>query len=165
MSPVQLLVQKSEDERSELVNLCLVIRRLSEARLARERPTMNACPDRKPGHVGTSSSNEADVGSLALLPPGTTAGVEAAGFDLTLANVDGTIVALLGPCLRCGSPLAGAALSHDVLTCLHCGWQYDLERGAVVGLPALRLHRYEVRVEGGRMFVPAELFDDAPRTT
>ena len=134
-------------------------------RLARDRMTIHACPKDEPGRAAALGSEDVDVGALTLLPPGTTMGVEAAGFDLTLANVGGTIVALVGPCLRCGSPLAAAALGHDVLTCLHCGWQYDLERGAVVGLPALRLHRYGVRVEGGRMFVPAEFFDDAPRTT
>ncbi len=120
---------------------------------------MNACPGELHAEAAPSSVEDVDVGSMAMLPPGATLAVEVADHDLTLANVDGAVFALVGPCLRCGSPLASAAVRHEVLTCLHCGWQYDLERGAVVGLPALRLSRFPVRVAGGRMFMSAEFFD------
>lgn len=125
--------------------------------------TMNACHEDAQAVAAPSEPKDVDVGSVTMLPPGTTMKVEAPDRDLALANVDGAIFALVGPCLRCGSPLAAGAVRHEVLTCLRCGWQYDVERGAVVGLPALRLQRHRVRVDAGRLLISADLFDTTPR--
>jgi len=97
-----------------------------------------------------------DAGALADLPPGSTMRAPFGDAELTLANIDGRVVAVVDLCLRCSSPLSSGALRDSTLICLHCGWQYDLERGEVVGLPALKLERHAVRVENGRVLVMNE---------
>jgi len=74
-------------------------------------------------------------------------------------NMDGDVVAIGDLCLRCGSPLSTAALAGAQLTCSTCGWQYDMRRGCVVGLPALAIERHEVRVENGHLFVAVGVLD------
>jgi nitrite reductase/ring-hydroxylating ferredoxin subunit len=95
----------------------------------------------------------ADVGSLAQLPAGSTMRLTVGASDLLLVNIDGRVVAIGDLCLRCGSSLSTASLTGCVLTCGGCGWQYDVERGCVDGLPSLRTEMHDVRVDAGRLLV------------
>ena len=106
--------------------------------------------------AGPETPRGVDVGALADVPPGSTKRAPFDEAELTLANIDGRVLAVVDLCLRCSSPLSSGALRGPTLTCLHCGWQYDIERGEVVGLPALRLERYAVRVEDGRMLITTD---------
>jgi nitrite reductase/ring-hydroxylating ferredoxin subunit len=73
--------------------------------------------------------------------------VRAGEFAIALYDVDGRVLAIDDPCIHCGSSLAAGTRDAAIVTCGRCGWRYDIVSGAVVGLPALRLERYPVRIE------------------
>ena len=110
--------------------------------------------------VGNGAPDEAgfvEVGCSAQLPPGANMRVTVGETDLTLVNVDGRVVAVGDLCLRCGGSLSAARLSSGLLTCTGCGWQYDVVRGCVEGLPNLRIEMHEVRSEDGRLLVASAI--------
>ncbi len=76
-----------------------------------------------------------------------------AGVAIALFDVDGRIVAIDDLCPRCGASLAGGRQEGGHVACGGCGWRYDLSTGAATGLPALRLDRFAVRIEGGEVLV------------
>jgi len=94
-----------------------------------------------------------EVGTLDQLPPGAALRIAIGETELALVNVGGHVVAIGDLCLRCGDTLSTSALSGTHLTCGKCGWQYDVERGHVVGLPALAIETHEVRVDDGHLFI------------
>jgi nitrite reductase/ring-hydroxylating ferredoxin subunit len=94
-----------------------------------------------------------DAGPLNALLPGTASRVAREGHDIALANDRGTVFAFANLCLRCGHALSDGTLAGGLLACGHCGWQYELERGCVVGLPGLKIEMHRVRIEDGRMYV------------
>jgi nitrite reductase/ring-hydroxylating ferredoxin subunit len=99
-----------------------------------------------------------EIGTLDQVPPGAALHVEVGDAELALINLDGHVVAVGDLCLRCGTRLSITALAGAQLTCSGCGWQYDVEQGCVVGLPALAIEKHEVRVDGGHLFVAAATF-------
>jgi nitrite reductase/ring-hydroxylating ferredoxin subunit len=107
--------------------------------------------------LGSGVAGLAEVGSLAQLPTGTTMRVVVGASELLLVNVGGRVVAIGDLCLRCGSSLSTASLSGRVLTCGGCGWNYDVERGCVDGLPSLRTEMHDVRVDDGRLLVSSAI--------
>ena len=98
-----------------------------------------------------------EVGTLAQLPPGSTMKVAVGHVDLTLANLDGTVVAVGDLCLRCSQSLSTGTVSRGVLTCSCCGWQYDLSRGHVLALPALKIEMHDVNIEEDRLLVSSSI--------
>ena len=98
-------------------------------------------------------SGFAEAASLAQLLQDGLLRVTVGDLDIALTSVDGNVVAVGDLCLRCSSSLASGTLGRRKLTCARCGWQYDLARGCLAGLPALRIETHEVRVVEGRLFV------------
>jgi len=83
------------------------------------------------------------------MAPGSRLLLETASGAVALFEVAGTVHAIEDGCLRCGATLLDGALEGRVVTCRTCGWQYDVARGCLVGLPELRLATYKVRVGVG----------------
>ena len=75
--------------------------------------------------------------------------VMAACDAVALFQVDGLVVGLSNWCLRCGSSLGSGAVRNSQVACPGCDWRYDLATGAVVGIPALRVDMFDVRVIDG----------------
>ena len=94
-----------------------------------------------------------EAASLDQLPPDGLLRVTVGDLDIAMARVDGHVVAVSNLCLRCSGSLASGTVRRRKLTCVRCGWQYDLARGCLAGLPALRIEAHEVRVVDGRLFV------------
>lgn len=92
-----------------------------------------------------------DAGLLEQFAPGAIARVAGDIQDIALVNDRGTVFALTDLCLRCSHALSQGTLSGGLLTCPNCGWQYDVGRGCVASLPALRVEMHAVRIEGGRI--------------
>lgn len=118
----------------------------------RHTVTMSDRPD-DPPCLTAAVSGYLEVGTLDQVPPGAALHVAIGGAELAVINMNGHVVAIGDLCLRCGSPLSDAELAGAQLTCSGCGWQYDVEQGCVVGLPALAIERHEVRVDDGHLFV------------
>lgn len=98
------------------------------------------------------------VASMAELPPGEKLGVEVAGREIFLCNVEGTIHALEDCCPHQGARLSdvGHLRPGQVMCVLH-GACFDLTTGARLAPPAPRdIHRFPVRVESGAIFVEVE---------
>lgn len=115
-----------------------------------------------PPCLATAVSGFLEVGTLDQVPPGAALQVAIGEADLAVINMDGQVVAIGDLCLRCGSPLSTAALAGTQLTCSGCGWQYDVEQGCVVGLPALAIEKHEVRVDDGHLFVAVAALESRP---
>jgi 3-phenylpropionate/trans-cinnamate dioxygenase ferredoxin component len=88
------------------------------------------------------------VANLSDLAPGAAKAVEVAGTLIALFNVGGTVFALDNTCLHQGGPLGEGMLEGDVVTCPWHMWEYNVRTGEKVGNSALKVSRYEVRVEG-----------------
>lgn len=94
-----------------------------------------------------------DVGPVERVGPGSTLRAAVGDAEVTVVNAGGRLFAVGDLCLRCGASLSDARVGDGQLTCGGCGWQYELEGGFVVGLPALHTAMHEVRVADGHIFV------------
>lgn len=88
------------------------------------------------------------VASLGDLKPGAAMKVEVSGKEIALFNVGGTVCALDNTCLHRGGPLGEGMLEGDVVTCPWHMWEYNVRTGEKVGVPSIKVARYEVQVEG-----------------
>ena len=103
-----------------------------------------------------------EVGLLAELPPGTPMPLVVGDEILTLVNTGTGVVAIGGVCLRCSRSLSTATYAGERLICPGCGWKYDLQRGCVAGLCELKIEVHDVRVEDGRLLLPAAVAAPVP---
>lgn len=96
------------------------------------------------------------VAKLDDLPPGSAREFQADGKLVALFNVSGTIHALDNTCVHRGGPLGQGVLEENVVTCPWHGWQYDVTTGAVVMNPAIKVKKFQVKVEGDDIQVDVE---------
>jgi nitrite reductase/ring-hydroxylating ferredoxin subunit len=87
------------------------------------------------------------------LPPGACREVLAGGRPVALFNVAGTFHAISNTCLHRGGPLGQGVLDGTTVLCPWHAWSFDVTTGVSTVNPDLRLQRYEVRVESGRVLV------------
>jgi len=79
------------------------------------------------------------------VPVGTTKRVIAAGTEVLLCNVDGSIYAIEGVCTHDGAPLDQGWLDGNCITCPRHGAVFDVISGTVLALPAvIPLQTFEV---------------------
>jgi Fe-S cluster biogenesis protein NfuA/nitrite reductase/ring-hydroxylating ferredoxin subunit len=69
-----------------------------------------------------------ELASFAELPEGSVAAVQAAGSDLLVANVDGTLLAYRDACAACGGALHDGKLRSGALACPNCERSFFLPR-------------------------------------
>ena len=93
-----------------------------------------------------------EVAKVAQLRPGRAITVKTRYGDLAIFNVRGNLVALESHCIRCAAPIAAGKCDGVTVSC-RCGWRYELETGAVMQLPRLRLERYTVKVVGSSIML------------
>jgi nitrite reductase/ring-hydroxylating ferredoxin subunit len=91
--------------------------------------------------------------AVAELPPGRAAEVLLRGRTIALFNVDGTFHALDGRCPHRGGPLGEGFLDGSRVSCPWHNYTFDVTTGDNVASPDLKVARYEVKVEDGRVFV------------
>lgn len=97
-----------------------------------------------------------EVATESQVPPGQLHKVAVEGVDVVLANVGGTIYAVGAACTHDEGPLEEGELEEH---CLRCPWHFslfDVKTGEVIESPAADpIPVYDVRVEGGTIFVAA----------
>jgi len=91
--------------------------------------------------------------AVADLPPGKTAEVVVNGQAIALFNVDGTFHALAGRCPHRGGPLGQGFLDGARVSCPWHNYTFDVTTGENVVSAGLKVERYEVKVEDGRVLV------------
>jgi nitrite reductase/ring-hydroxylating ferredoxin subunit len=91
--------------------------------------------------------------AVADLPPGSAAEVLVGGQPVALFNVQGTFHALAGRCPHRGGPLGQGFLDGSQVSCPWHNYTFEVTTGENVVSADLRVARYEVKVEDGRVFV------------
>jgi len=91
--------------------------------------------------------------AAAELPPGRAAEVTVGDRVVALFNVGGIFHALTNHCPHRGGPLGQGFLEGTEVSCPWHNYTFDVRTGENVVSPDLRVERYEVKVEDGRVFV------------
>jgi nitrite reductase/ring-hydroxylating ferredoxin subunit len=91
--------------------------------------------------------------AAAELPPGRAAEVTLAGRGVALFNVDGTVHAIAGRCPHRGGPLGQGFFEGSQVSCPWHNWTFDVTTGENVVSSDVKVQRFEVKVEDGRILV------------
>jgi nitrite reductase/ring-hydroxylating ferredoxin subunit len=94
--------------------------------------------------------------SAADLPPGSCREVSVAGKPVALFNVAGVVYATSNLCLHRGGPLGQGVLDGAAVMCPWHAWTWDVRTGENTANPALKMARYEARIEDGHIAVRPE---------
>jgi 3-phenylpropionate/trans-cinnamate dioxygenase ferredoxin subunit len=78
------------------------------------------------------------VATLEECPPGSLHKVMVGINPVVLANVDGTVHAILDRCSHEDLPLSDGEMEGSVIVCPHHGARFDVTSGAPRGLPAVK---------------------------
>jgi len=87
------------------------------------------------------------------LAPGQCAEVTVGATPVAIYNVDGTFYATSNTCLHRGGPLGQGLLEGHAVMCPWHAWSWDVKTGENVANGDLKIPTYEVKVEGGEVFV------------
>jgi nitrite reductase (NADH) small subunit len=87
------------------------------------------------------------------LAPGQCAEVTVAGTPVAIYNVDGTFYATSNVCLHRGGPLGQGLLQGQEVMCPWHAWSWNVTTGENAANGTLKIPTYDVKVEGGEVFV------------
>ena len=94
------------------------------------------------------------VGAVADFPAGQLKSVGAGGQQLVLANIDGTIYALIDQCSHEEYPLSDGDLEGTDVVCMYHGARFDVCTGKNKALPAIRpVRSFPVEIRDGDVYV------------
>lgn len=96
------------------------------------------------------------VDSLASLPPGSARAISAGRYEVALFNVAGDLYALENACPHQGGPIADGWVEGRTVTCPWHAWCFDLRTGRMTLGDFATIARFEVRLEGGDVYVATE---------
>lgn len=94
-----------------------------------------------------------DVAAPADCPPGRALTVAAGDWSVALSNVDGRFHAIENTCPHMGGPLGRGELQGEVLLCPWHAWRFDVRTGCAVANPDVRVYRFAVKLDHGRIWV------------
>jgi nitrite reductase/ring-hydroxylating ferredoxin subunit len=94
-----------------------------------------------------------EVADESELPPGQSLLVRLGRVAIAIFNAGGNLVALDSACLHCGCDIASGRVAASEVTCPGCGWRYDLVSGCNIGVPKLRIDRFEVKRSGSKILI------------
>lgn len=75
------------------------------------------------------------------------------GTPVAVFNSGGTFYAMHAVCPHAEGPMAEGYLEGTTVSCPWHGWQFDLETGARVQDPSMRVACFPVKVEGDGIYV------------
>ena len=90
------------------------------------------------------------------LAAGQCAEVTVGNTSVAIYNVEGTFYATSNLCLHRGGPLGQGLLEGHAVMCPWHAWSWDVKTGENVANGSLRIPTYEVKVEGGQVFVKVD---------
>jgi cell fate regulator YaaT (PSP1 superfamily)/nitrite reductase/ring-hydroxylating ferredoxin subunit len=93
------------------------------------------------------------VGRIDDLPEGRGRQVDVEGGSIALFNVGGTIHATESRCPHSGGPLGEGEIEGSIVTCPLHQWRFDVASGQCQHLPAVKLKRYDVKIDNGDIWV------------
>jgi nitrite reductase/ring-hydroxylating ferredoxin subunit len=94
------------------------------------------------------------LGSASAVPQSRLTKFDAGGYEIAVANVEGTFYALSDICTHRGCSLSEGELDGTTLECICHGSRFDVSTGDVVRGPAEQsVQAYAVRVQGDSLVV------------
>ena len=87
------------------------------------------------------------------LAPGQCAEVTVGDTPVAIYNVDGTFYATSNTCLHRGGPLGQGLLQGQEVMCPWHAWTWNVTTGENAANGTLKIPTYEVKVEGGEVFI------------
>jgi nitrite reductase (NADH) small subunit len=90
------------------------------------------------------------------LAPGQCTEANVGGTPVAIYNVEGTFYATSNTCLHRGGPLGQGMLDGAAVMCPWHAWSWDVTTGENVANAELTIPTYEVKVEGGEVFVKVD---------
>ncbi len=93
------------------------------------------------------------VVAVSELPPGSGRECLVAGRPVALFNVSGVFHAIGNMCGHRGGPLGQGLLDGATVMCPWHAWTYDVTTGVSTVNPELKVPRYDVKVEGGAVWI------------
>jgi len=94
------------------------------------------------------------VSTLEECPPGSLRSVMVGMDPVVLANVDGTVYAVMDRCSHEDLPLSDGEAEGCVLVCQYHGARFDLASGAPRGLPAVKpIKSFPVEIRDDGIYV------------
>lgn len=94
------------------------------------------------------------VGKVTYFPVGSLKKVVVGGEGVLVANVGGTLHAMMNSCTHRGGPLDEGELEGSTVICPWHGGQFDVTSGKVIGPPPMKDEvPFEVRVESSDVFL------------
>lgn len=93
------------------------------------------------------------VASVDELPPGTGKVVAIRGREVGLFNSEGELHAIENVCPHQQRPIGTMGFNGIRVTCLWHSLTFNLETGRCLDAPHYQLHKYPVKVEGGKILV------------
>lgn len=79
--------------------------------------------------------------------------VEVNGRKIALFNIDGDFFAIDNACRHSEGPLGEGDLQGNTVVCPLHEWEYDVKTGECSSVPGIKVDKYEVKVEDGRVKV------------
>jgi 3-phenylpropionate/trans-cinnamate dioxygenase ferredoxin subunit len=97
------------------------------------------------------------VAKKSEIAPGTTKRVAAAGTEILLCNVEGSIYAIEDVCTHDGAPLDQGELEGKCIVCPRHGANFDVTTGNAMTLPAvIGVKTFPVRVDGDSIYLEGQ---------
>ena len=94
-----------------------------------------------------------EVASLDQVPLGKGSLFTAAGKNVAVFNVEGTIYAIADACPHSGGSLGLGRLDGSIVTCPWHGMKFDVTNGCFAGTPENGVAHYPVKVLDGKIMV------------
>lgn len=92
-----------------------------------------------------------EIASLDQIPPGSGSRFTAAGKDIAVFNVDGTICAIGDTCPHAGGSLGMGKLDGTIVTCPVHGMKFDVATGCFAGTSDFGVASYPVNIVDGKV--------------
>ena len=96
------------------------------------------------------------VADEAAFPPGSAHAFSVGRFEVALFNVDGDLYALENACPHQGGPIADGWVEGRTVTCPWHAWCFELPTGKMTLGDFAWIPRFEVKREGGGIYVGTE---------
>jgi|SRR6185312_2368351 len=93
------------------------------------------------------------VGHVTQVAPESVMEVMIEGEPYAICNTGGTFSALSGVCIHRGGPLGQGQIHEGRVVCPYHMWEFDCATGAYDYDPSKCAPTFEVKVEGGEIFV------------
>jgi nitrite reductase/ring-hydroxylating ferredoxin subunit len=99
------------------------------------------------------------IAKTAEIPPGAGRGFAVGRYEVAVFNIDGDFYAIENSCPHQGGPLADGWVEGALVTCPWHGWCFDVRTGKMTLGDFAQVPRFEVRVQGGELYVATEPFE------